>query len=172
MTESLSGKAEGKEVPVPFMHWGLVAKTMNAYFKAYETEFVDRAVAEDTPAEPLDVMSKKFGQEFELTMKTAIEADPSKIFTVSGRSQVVGELLGRLAPMLEKMIHQEQGNEDGRTQTLRVALALERYKLETKSYPDSLDVLELRELEPALSLQYEKTETGYLLTSGETEIQR
>ena len=76
---------------------------------------------------------------------------------VSGRSKLTGFLVGHLATWAVGEMYRLQIIEESRSQALRLALILERFRRDRERYPDSLEELGVI---PNMELQYEKRVSG------------
>ena len=98
--------------------------------------------------------------------------NPLTLFTGSGWSQITGSILGYFVRLTVGDVFGLQLMEDSRTESLRLALALELFYRENEHYPDSLDELRLQPLLPNLQIEYGRLEEGYRLRNMLFEVIR
>lgn len=152
-------------------NWNLVAKKMNEQFADLEGK-----VDGKTFKEILETFGDDPQARLEAEMHARFSGRPGdvifKLLTVGGRSEFTGDIVGRIMTLLAGRIIVEEIHEEIHCRLLHAALALEKHKLQKKNYPDSLEALDLKEFEPSISIQYEKTGTGYVLSVGDIKIER
>lgn len=155
-------------------NWNVLAKLLNEKFADYEKSISDDDV-EKLAEKGLDEIFKQLESDLDKMGKALTGSDVMGMFTVTGRSKLIGKFAGEILPFIEKVVFKEELDEEARSQVLRAALALERYRLEKGEYPENLaenlEGLQLKPLKPVLPIQYEKTEKGYILHSGSLKVE-
>jgi len=150
--------------------WNTVAKELNGAIKTYGGLLEKQAgnnLDEQLEALRLSEMGKPLHMmdQQEMTQFLTIQMEESGDFSwnplfTSGRSKLAGFGAGVLVTWAAREMYRLQFEEESRVQTLRLALALERYRRENREYPDSLDVLILQPMVPDMLLEYRKQENG------------
>ena len=151
--------------------WNLVAKGLNQEFKTYG-ELLESASDKSLEEQfgmlglrlPRERRSKPLNEEMlNQVLFRHFEAEGSADFLFTpGRSKLMGAIVGQqLVSWAAGEMYRLQIMEESRCQTLRLALALERYHREHLQYPDSLHDLGLEPMTPNMHIQYEKRDTGY-----------
>lgn len=160
----------GKPFTMFGMNWNVLAKLFNEKFKEYESSMKDDD-AETLVGQSHDEIIEGLNSNLQAIGDSLSGRDVAGMLTVSGRSKLAGKFVGEILPYIEKLIYKEELNEDARTQILRVAFAVKRFKAGNNEYPQNLDELNLPKQEPALPIQYEKTANGYVLSCGNLKIE-
>lgn len=150
--------------------WNVVSKKVNERFDALESN-----LDEKDPEKLYDILKQRSENAF-ADMHNLSDEEKGRFFlsalTVSGRSEKIGDLGARgIANLLGEHFKTEL-RQEAKARLLRAAFALERYKREKKEYPEALDALGLKALEPAMAVRYEKTEAGYILTALDQKIEK
>lgn len=172
--QSIEPKATPGDTGKPFtmfgMNWNVLAKLFNEKFKEYESSMNDND-AETLVSQSHDEIIEGLNSNLKAIGDSLSGKDVAGMLTVSGRSRLIGKFVGEILPFIEKLIYKEELNENARIQILRAAFALKRYKIDKDEYPQSLDELKLKKLNPILPIQYEKTANGYVLSCGNLKIE-
>ena len=162
---------DGREIIVALstiaFDWNTVARELNSAVRAYG-DLLEQAAGKNLEeqfellrlGESAALPSDK--QEWAQFLADSVSHDPSLIFT-PGRSKLAGSVAGDLVTWAAGEMYRLQLLEESRTQALRWALALEKYRRENQAYPDSLDALGLPPMVPDMQFEYEKQDAGYRL---------
>lgn len=145
----------------------VLAKKTNEHFDDFK-----KKIDGMTPEELLEEYEGDFNEILQKQVEariTAIHSDPfSALFTVSGRSVLLGDLAGVTGTTTLGLYFREALVEDIHTCILRAVIALERCKRDKGEYPETLDALGLTEEELGttlgIALNYERTEGGYQIS--------
>lgn len=151
-------------------NWNIIARHLNERFDEFE-----KRLDEQDPEKLMELFDT-YGQE--LFVEDEIEAMPEqkageiyfKLLTVKGRSEQMGQFGVRTALMMQNQFFRGGLVDEINRQLLRIAFALDRYKLKNEKYPDSLDELGLEPVMPILSIEYQKTEDGFELSALDIEL--
>jgi hypothetical protein len=151
-------------------NWNIVAKRLNESATSHKTTI------NDTDTEKiLNTTANNAKQEidkFAHSLSAKIKHKMSNLFTVTGRSEVTGILVGDAVTEFEKYIFKQILNNEVRYRLLQTAFAIELYKSENKQYPESLDQLKLNPPKiSALKTNYKITDKGYKISIGNIELE-
>jgi hypothetical protein len=150
------------------MDWNLVAKELN-----YEMDIFGE-ILERIPDSKLEEQFNQLSlrlmgehrympseEEWQTFMKNHLERTKELPLFASGRSRLIGAMLGYLGTKAAGEMFRLQLIEESRCQALRLALALERFHREHNQYPNLQEELGLHPVERDMHLQYEKWGDGY-----------
>ncbi|MDR1480809.1 MAG: hypothetical protein LBJ00_17930 [Planctomycetaceae bacterium] len=150
--------------------WNIVAKHLNEAIEAHK-----KSIGETGTEKILNAPSKdiKHGlDEFTGRLSVQIQNKIIEMFTVSGRSEFVGFVIGEFVPVLERHVFKQTLNDEIRHRLLLTALTISKYERENKKYPESLDQLKLEPPRiPAMKTNYEITDKGYKISIGDMELE-
>lgn len=150
-------------------NWNIVAKKLNestAIHKKTITDENTEQILNTTNNTTLEIDG------FTKNLTEKMQQKMSNVFTVAGRSEMLGFIVGEFVPALEKHIFKQVLNDEVRCRLLQTAFAIELYKSENKKYPESLDQLKLNPPKmPALKTNYKITDKGYKISIGDIELE-
>ena len=166
--------------------WNLVAKAMNSEFKAYG-ELIDQAEGKSLeeqfellslrqPGERHDLHpnEERLQEKIEELLLDRIETGEGwNILFTPVRSKLTGALAGRLfVSWAAGEMYRLQLMEEAHCQALRLAFALELYRREHQTYPDSLEELRLNPMTPNIDFEYEKFGERYRLYNKAFQLEK
>jgi len=148
--------------------WNLVAKELNREINVY-SDLLEKISGSTLETQFDQLRLRPMGEPHRLPTEEELQQFMTDHFNrtgeiplvASGRSKLIGAMLGHLGTLATGEMYRLQLMEDSRCQALRLALALERFRQEKERYPDSLVELGLPPMTPDMHLQYEKQGLGY-----------
>ncbi|MDR1485700.1 MAG: hypothetical protein LBT09_12875 [Planctomycetaceae bacterium] len=151
-------------------NWNKVAKKFN------EAVANHKKTINDADAEKiLNLTNKDMKFEFDKfadKLSDQLQHKIADMFSVSGRSEIVGFIAGEYVPVLERYIFKQTINDEIHCRLLQTVFAIEKYKSEHKKYPDSLDQLKLNPPKiSAITTIYEPTNKGYKISISDVELE-
>ncbi|MDR2170812.1 MAG: hypothetical protein LBP59_11770 [Planctomycetaceae bacterium] len=153
-------------------NWNIIAKNLNEGIANYK-----KTINENDTEKILNANNENAKLELELEkiqdkLTMQIQHKMANMFTVSGRSEIIGFILGETLPILENYIFKQTLTDEVHYRLLQTAIAIEQYNAEHNKYPESINKLKFNPIIlPELKTDYKITDKGYKISIGNIELE-